>query len=231
MDVAVVLTAAGSGSRLGRDLPKALVPLGDRALVAHAAAALVAAVPTGRLAVLVVTAPAGSEAQVSAAVGEATAEAPVVVVTGRATRQGSVAAGLEVLGAYPEVTRVLVHDAARPRVPAAVVDRVLAALGAGHRAVVPGIPVTDTVKRVGTTPGAEGAEPVIETVPRGLLRAVQTPQGFDRSLLEQAHAAAAELAADEALAASDDAGLVERLGEQVWVVAGDERAAQITTVG
>ena len=87
--------------------------------------------------------------------------------------------------------------------------------------------MADTVKRVGAGDGL--AEPVLETLPRPALRAVQTPQGFDRALLERAHAAAAHVAHDEAVAASDDAGLVERLGEQVWVVPGDERCAKITT--
>ena len=102
----------------------------------------------------------------------------------------------------------------------------LAAVRSGHDAVVPGVPVVDTVKRVG--PGQD-ALPVTETVPRDELRAVQTPQGFARALLDRAHRAAAESADDESVAASDDAGLVERLGEQVWVVPGDERAAKITT--
>ena len=99
---------------------------------------------------------------------------------------------------------------------------------AGHRAVVPALPVTDTVKAVGA-PDAAGAEPVLATVDRAALRAVQTPQGFDRALLEAAHAAGAARAADEARAASDDAGLVEALGEQVWVVPGHDRALKITT--
>ena len=93
--------------------------------------------------------------------------------------------------------------------------------------MVPAVPVADTIKRVG--PGSGGAEPVLETVARATLRAVQTPQGFARALLERAHEAAAAHAHDEAVAASDDAGLVELLGEPVWVVAGDERAAKITT--
>ena len=89
------------------------------------------------------------------------------------------------------------------------------------------LPVTDTVKRVGTGDGT--GEPVLETVPRGALRAVQTPQGFVRDVLVAAHAAAVGSAHDEATAASDDAGLVEAQGVPVWVVEGDERARKVTT--
>lgn len=228
MSVAAVLVAAGSGSRLGHQLPKALVPLGGEPIVARAARGLATALCdlAEPWAVLVVTAPPAHVAEVRDAVERLELSVPAVVVAGRATRQGSVAAALEALAAY-DADVVLVHDAARPGVPSAVVGRVVDAVRSGHAAVVPAIPVADTVKRVG--PGVGGAEPVLETVDRATLRAVQTPQGFARALLERAHAAAAAHAHDEAVAASDDAGLVELLGEPVWVVAGDERAAKITT--
>jgi 2-C-methyl-D-erythritol 4-phosphate cytidylyltransferase len=119
-----------------------------------------------------------------------------------------------------------VHDAARPLAPPSLIARVIEAVLDGHPAVVPGLPVTDTVKQVRT---GGPVEPVLATVPRTDLRAVQTPQGFELALLLRAHATFAADAALEATAASDDAGLVERLGEPVWVVAGDERAAKITT--
>ncbi|WP_448631261.1 IspD/TarI family cytidylyltransferase [Cellulomonas soli] len=150
---------------------------------------------------------------------------PVTVVVGGASRQASVAAGLAVLP--PEVDVVLVHDAARPFAPPQLTACVLEAVRAGHRAVVPGLPVTDTVKRVGAADAL--GWPVEATVPREVLRAVQTPQGFDRALLDRAHGAASADADDESVAASDDAGLVERLGEPVWVVPGDERAGKVTT--
>jgi 2-C-methyl-D-erythritol 4-phosphate cytidylyltransferase len=227
--VAAVLVAAGSGSRLGMPVPKALVPLGGEPVVARAAHGLAAAFGglDKALAVLVVTAPPTHLAAVSDAVERLGLPVPTVVVAGGATRQASVAAALAALGPYPDTDVVLVHDAARPGVPPAVVERVVTAVRSGHGAVVPAVPVADTIKRVG--PGTGGAEPVLETVRRAELRAVQTPQGFTRALLERAHAAAAAHAADESVAASDDAGLVELLGEQVWVVAGDERAAKITT--
>lgn len=232
MSVAAVLTAAGSGARLGHRLPKALVPLGGEPLLLHAARRLLEARTTDddRVTTLVVTAPADHVDAVRALLGHLGGD--VVVVRGGATRQASVAAALDVLAARADVDVVLVHDAARPLVPPALVARVVEAVRAGHVAVVPGLPVTDTVKQVGAAVGAGDAPavaPVLRTVPRADLRAVQTPQGFDLATLLRAHAHGAEVAHDEALAASDDAGLVELLGEPVGVVEGHEDAAKITT--
>ncbi len=220
MTVAAVLVAAGSGSRLGHELPKAFVPLGGVPLVVHAARSLLA---SGEVSSLVVVVPADRTRDASTLL--AGLPCPVTVVAGGAARQASVAAGLAALPDETDV--VLVHDAARPFPPADLVGRVIDAVRAGHPAVVPALPVTDTVKRVG--PGDGAGEPVLETVPRGALRAVQTPQGFTRDVLVAAHAAAAGAARDEGTAASDDAGLVEAQGVPVWVVVGDERAAKITT--
>lgn len=208
------------------------MPLGGQSLVAHAAQNLLAARAAGddRVRVLVVTAPAFHLDSISRELAGLD-EVVLLVVAGGATRQASVAAGLAALDADPrasDVDVVLVHDAARPLAPPSLVVRVIEAVRDGHPAVVPGLPVTDTIKRVAPHRGVT-VEPVLETVPRAELRAVQTPQGFARDLLARAHAQGAEHAHDEALAASDDAGLVERLGEPVWVVAGDERAAKITT--
>ena len=208
------------------------MPLGGQSLVAHAARNLLAARAAGddRVRVLVVTAPAFHLDAIARELGELD-EVVLLVVAGGATRQASVAAGLAALDAderAADVDVVLVHDAARPLAPPSLVARVIEAVRDGHPAVVPGLPVTDTIKRVAPHRGVT-VEPVLETVPRAELRAVQTPQGFARELLLRAHAHGADDAHDEALAASDDAGLVERLGEPVWVVAGDERAAKITT--
>ncbi|MBT0993174.1 2-C-methyl-D-erythritol 4-phosphate cytidylyltransferase [Cellulomonas sp. DKR-3] len=234
MRVLAVLTAAGSGTRLGHALPKALVPLHEEPLVAHAARRLLAACPgpdgaaTRLVDELVVTAPADLVDAVRGAVAPVVADGVrLVVVPGGPTRQASVAAALAHLGDDDDAV-VLVHDAARPWAPPELVARVVAAVAAGHDAVVPGLPVTDTVKRVGPADVAH-AEPVRETVERSALRAVQTPQGFRLGLLRRAHDEAARHAHDERVAASDDAGLVERLGRPVWVVPGDERAAKITT--
>ena len=152
-----------------------------------------------------------------------------VVAGSPRSRQASVALGLAAaLVAVPQADVVIVHDAARALTPPEVTQRVVAAVRAGHEAVVPALPVTDTVKEVETRPAGE-PEPVVGTPRRDRLRAVQTPQGFETSVLVAAHRAGAERAGDEALAASDDAGLVEVCGGSVVVVAGDERAMKVTT--
>jgi 2-C-methyl-D-erythritol 4-phosphate cytidylyltransferase len=111
---------------------------------------------------------------------------------------------------------VLVHDAARPLTPPEVVDRVIAALRAGADGAVPALPVSDTVKRV----GPDGS--IAETLDRGALRAVQTPQGFPVAILREALAA-------HAGDASDCASMVEALGRDVVCVEGDELAFKVTT--
>ena len=137
----------------------------------------------------------------------------VTVVTGGATRQGSVLAALRSLP--PEVDTVLVHDAARPLAPVELIEAVAQAVADGAPAVVPGLPVTDTIKRV------DAGQRVVETPAREQLRAVQTPQGFARAVLEQAHRSAAA-------SVTDDAGLVELLGTPVLVVPGHPHAFKIT---
>jgi 2-C-methyl-D-erythritol 4-phosphate cytidylyltransferase len=201
------------------------VPLGGTPLVVHAATRLVEAGAT----VVVVTAPPAHLEALGRALAAADALLPprVTVVPGGPTRQASVAAGLATLpAAAPPV--VLVHDAARALAPVSLLVRVARAVGAGHDAVVPALPVTDTVVRV--LPTSDG-DPVRSagTVDRRDLRAVQTPQGFRRDVLERAHAAGASLAGDEATAASDDASLVAALGLDVVLVEGDARALKITT--
>ncbi|GGO87180.1 hypothetical protein GCM10012280_25070 [Wenjunlia tyrosinilytica] len=146
------------------------------------------------------------------------------VVAGGATRQESVRLGL---AALPEaVDTVLVHDAARPLVPVDMVDAVAEAVRAGAPAVVPGLPLADTVKQVEPAAGsAKGApEAVVGTPERALLRAVQTPQGFRRDILVKAH----ETVAATGEGATDDAGMVERLGTPVVVVPGHEEAFKVT---
>jgi 2-C-methyl-D-erythritol 4-phosphate cytidylyltransferase len=155
---------------------------------------------------IVVAVPAGCEESVAA-------ELSVLTVTGGATRQDSVRAALRALP--PETDIVLVHDAARPLAPVELIEAVAAAVRAGAPAVVPGLPVDDTVKRI------DSHARVVETPPRRFLRAIQTPQGFTRELLERAH----QLQAPEA---TDDAGLVELLGEPVLVIPGSPDAFKIT---
>jgi 2-C-methyl-D-erythritol 4-phosphate cytidylyltransferase len=206
MTVAAVLVAAGSGSRLGADLPKAFVQVAGRSLLEHALARFAADPRVGEI---VVVAPPGwvDRAKVLTA--------PATVVEGGAMRQQSVDLGVRALSPRAEV--VLVHDVARPFVPQQVIDRVLAALAGGADAVVPALPVTDTVKQI----APDGT--VLATIERARLVAVQTPQGFRRSALVAAHEAAPDTSA------SDDAALVEALGGAVVVVRGDEDAFKITT--
>lgn len=231
-----VLTAAGSGSRLGAGVPKALVPVGGVSLLRRAAAGLIA---SGAVSHVVVTAPAEEVDRFRAEL-EGLPDASAGAVAGRCggievvagsprSRQASVALGLAAaLAAVPQADVVIVHDAARALTPPEVTQRVVAAVRAGHEAVVPALPVTDTVKEVEVRRAGE-PEPVVGTPRRDRLRAVQTPQGFSTPVLVAAHRAGAERAGDEALAASDDAGLVEACGGSVVVVAGDERAMKVTT--
>jgi 2-C-methyl-D-erythritol 4-phosphate cytidylyltransferase len=208
MGVVAVVPAAGRGDRLGGEQPKAFRLLGGTPLLVHAVGALLASRYVERV---VVAAPADRLAEVSALFG-----ARVTAVPGGACRQDSVAAALAALPSDVDV--VLVHDAARPLVPVAVVDAVVAAVLAGAAAVVPVLPVVDTLKRV------DAAGLVAGTVPRAGTYAVQTPQGFRREVLAKAHAAA-----DPAEPATDDAGLVERLGIAVSTVPGSGDALKITT--
>jgi 2-C-methyl-D-erythritol 4-phosphate cytidylyltransferase len=201
-----IVAAAGSGLRLGADLPKALVPLAGRPLVCWAVETLRA----GGVAGIVVAVPAAEREAFAAVLGP-----DVLLVDGGATRTASVRAALA--AATPQADAVLVHDAARPLTPPEVVARVLTALAEGAPAVVPALPVVDTVVTV------DGDGVLTGVVPRTPLRRVQTPQGFDRGTLVAAYAA---LGQDEEL--TDDASVVRAAGTLVTTVAGDERAAKIT---
>ena len=204
-----IVAAAGSGSRLGADRPKALVPLGGRALVCWAVDALRA----GGVSDVVVAVPNHEHAAFATVL-----PLDVRLVAGGATRTASVRAALAAVGTSAD--GVLVHDAARPLTPPAVVARVLAALTAGARAVVPVLPVVDTTVVVGD----DGV--ITEAVPRGPLRRVQTPQGFHRATLVSAYAAV-DLAGDPA-GFTDDAAVVRAAGIPVATVEGHESAAKIT---
>lgn len=206
----VVVVAAGSGTRLGADRPKALVEVAGVTLLEHA---LVGATGSGAGHVVVV-APADHLAQTEGVVARVRTQAVVTVVPGGAERTDSVAAGLAALP--PGLDVVLVHDAARCLAPASLFERVTAAVRAGAAGAVPGLAVVDTIKVVDER-GAITATPA-----RASLRAVQTPQGFRADLLRAAHATGVQ--------ATDDAALVEALGHEVLVVEGDERALKVTTV-
>jgi 2-C-methyl-D-erythritol 4-phosphate cytidylyltransferase len=204
---AAVVPAAGRGERLGPDgPPKALRPVGGVPLLLHTVAALTAA---GSVGLVVVAAPGERLAEVRALLSGTGA----TVVAGGASRQASVGACLAALP--DDVDVVLVHDAARPFAPPAFIDSVAAAVRAGADAVLPVLPIVDTVKEV-------HGDLVTGTVDRGALRAAQTPQGFRRAVLAAAHAAAGTVDA------TDDAGLVEALGRPVTVIEGHPEAFKVT---
>ena len=217
-DTALIVVAAGSGTRLGRGVTKAFAEVAGAPILEHALRGL-AAVD----AALVVVVPTGFEADAASIAARAGVAARVVV--GGETRADSVAAGLDAAG---DARWVLVHDAARALTPAAQAERVIAALRAGASAVVPVLPVVDTIRAVTSAslePSAV-AEPdeLGPIVDRAELRAMQTPQGFDATLLRRAYAEA-----DARGASTDDAQLVQALGLPVAAVRGDELAFKITT--
>lgn len=230
MVVGAVLVAAGAGTRLGAQVPKALVPLGDRPLVAHAIAHLRATAVVGEI---VVTAPAGYGEQMRAAARSAlaaggTPDLPLppelhIIEGDFPSRQASVAAGLARLST-PDDGVVLVHDAARPLAPPAMMLRLVEAVRSGHDAVVPVVAVPDTIRMV----DAEDPTRAQGVVDRRDLRAVQTPQAFRAQVLRRAHAHGAGRAAEESGAATDDAALAEALSIPVHLIEGDRSAMKIT---
>ncbi|MFZ8981759.1 MAG: 2-C-methyl-D-erythritol 4-phosphate cytidylyltransferase [Candidatus Nanopelagicales bacterium] len=206
---AVIVPAAGRGERLGPGAPKALRTLAGQPILLHAVRNLATA---RGLDLIVVAVPEESCEEARALLQGI--DIPITIVSGGDTRQDSVARAL--LALPSEVDVVLVHDAARPLVPSEVVDRVVGAVRAGSRAVIPTLGVVDTVKEV------DGDGVVRATLDRARLQAVQTPQGFARDVLQRAHAAS------DGGDATDDAGMVERMGVIVQTVPGHEEAFKIT---
>jgi 2-C-methyl-D-erythritol 4-phosphate cytidylyltransferase len=207
-----VLVAAGRGERLGEDRPKAFTRLGELPLLAEPMRRLDESESVDGI---VVVAPPGWEEPTILLAEQIGASKVSACVAGGASRAESVRAGLDEVPADAAV--VLVHDAARPILPPEVVDRLLGALGEGFDGAVPGLPVSDTVKRT-----AGGV--VVETLARDELVAVQTPQAFVASVLRAAFAAS-----DDWSRATDCASLVEAAGGRVKVVVGDERLQKVTT--
>ena len=211
--IAVIVVAAGSGTRLGAPAPKAFVQVGGITLLGRS---LHSVLGMSEPAQVVVVAPAEfvADAEVIATDVAGVAAASVTVVAGGKTRQQSVLAGLRMVNAAVQV--VLVHDAARALTPSALFDRVVAEVDDRGHGVVPGLAVSDTIKRV------DALQDIVETVDRSALSAVQTPQGFPKDELLEAYARAT----DEA---TDDAALVSASGGRVSVVPGDPLAFKITT--
>ena len=210
-DTVAIVPAAGCGERLGAGLPKAFVELAGRTMLEHAVDALLGAGVVDRV---VAAIPADRVDRTAALFGDRAGNR-IVVVAGGPERSDSVRLALAAVG-EPEF--VLVHDAARPLTPSSLIHRVVAALREGMPAVVPALPLSDTVKAV----DANGV--VLGTPERAGLRAVQTPQGFQTAILLRAYRQAGVSAV-----ATDDAALVENLGVPVHTVAGDALAFKITT--
>jgi 2-C-methyl-D-erythritol 4-phosphate cytidylyltransferase len=216
--VAAVVPAAGSGRRLGAHGSKALVRLAGRPLLLHALADLEASHVVATIVVVAHPDQVDASAELVATAGLSKVAA---VVAGGPTRQASVALGLAALPPGPAY--VAVHDAARPLAGSGVVDELFAQLIRGGpdgvAGVVPGAPVTDTVRRV------DAEQRSLGVVDRDQLRAIQTPQLFDRAVLEEAHRRA-RMAGVEA---TDEAALVEWAGHAVRVVMGSAENLKITT--
>lgn len=207
-----LVVAAGSGSRVGGGEPKALLAIGGRSIVEVAVGAILSCDAIDEV---VVAAPPGSEEDVTAAL--AGLDRGIVVVTGGATRQASVAAALAAV--RPDARIVVVHDAARPFASPELFASVIEGVAAGADAMLPVLALTDTVKRI-----RDGA--VVGTEPRGELGLAQTPQACRADLLRAAHERAAEAEVDF----TDDAGLLEWAGAAVRIVPGEPGNFKITTL-
>jgi 2-C-methyl-D-erythritol 4-phosphate cytidylyltransferase len=206
MSTVAVVPAAGSGERLAAGAPKAFVNLTGRPMLEYALRGLR---DSGVVDDIVVAVPPNRTDQAKLVFG-----GDAVIVAGGADRTESVRLALAAVG---DAEFVLVHDAARALTPPSLIARVVAALQSGHAAVVPALPVNDTIKAV----DANGV--VLSTPERAGLRAVQTPQGFQTELLRRAYERAG------AGGFTDDASMVEMIGTQVQVVEGDPLAFKITT--
>lgn len=210
MSTWAVVVAAGSGERLAQAVPKAFAPLGGRPLLAESLERLDG---SEWIDALVVVVPDGWEEPAILLAEELGAGKVAQAVPGGETRVESVRLGV---AEVPEdAACIVVHDAARPLLPEAVLGRVLTALGEGWDGAVPGLAVADTIKRV------DGAA-VVETLPRDDLVAVQTPQAFVAGALRAA-------LAGDVVGATDCASLVERSGGRVKVVEGDRLLLKVTS--
>ncbi len=210
---AALVPAAGRGERLGPGEPKALREISGVPMLVYAVSALASA---RSIDLVVVAAPPRDVDSVAAMLSQQSFSDKVTVVAGGDTRQESVACALIALPLDVDV--VLVHDAARPLAPVELVSAVVASVRAGNPAVVPGLAVTDTIKEI------NNQGDVVATIDRNSLRAIQTPQGFNRELLQRAHA---QLDESQGIF-TDDAGLIEAMGVRVKVIEGHVEAMKIT---
>jgi 2-C-methyl-D-erythritol 4-phosphate cytidylyltransferase len=211
-DVGIIVVAAGRGTRFGGELPKQYQLLAGSPVLLHAIRPFAAHPEVGQIVVVLPPSDAAAPPQWLADI----AGARVILVAGGAERRDSVLAGLAALAA--DCSIVLIHDGARPFPSAAMIDGGIAAARQG-RSSVPAIPIGDTIKR------ADDFGRVLSTVDRRGLWSAQTPQAFPRRVLERGHAAAR----GEEFAPTDDAMLVERLGEPIELIPGSVRNLKITT--
>ena len=207
--VGLVLVAAGRGQRFGEETPKQFIFLHGIPLYLHALRQLA---PVARQVAVVV--PPDWKDRVERQLDQQTLPTELMVVVGGAQRQDSVAAGLKVLSAENRI--ILVHDAARPNISSELIERVVKGT-LRHQACVPALPISETVKEV-----QQGK--IVRTLDRDELRLIQTPQGFEFSLLQRA----LDQARRSELVATDEATLVERMGAVVHVVEGEKQNLKVT---
>lgn len=210
-DVGVVIVASGSGSRVGGDELKQFRWVAGKPMLLHSVQTFMARPEVGTVVCVLPQAYAGDPPPW---LFQCDVDRLLVSIGGR-TRSESVANGLDDLPDEAQV--VLVHDAARPLVDSATIERVIAAARLGEGAIA-ALPLTDTLKEV----DEEGR--IVRTVNRDRLWRAQTPQGFPRQMIVDAHRRARR----ERVVATDDAALCERLGLPVRVVRGSERALKVT---
>ena len=200
---AAIIAGAGMGHRLGAEIPKALIQIQGITLLERAFTSLSKVVDE-----IIITAPEGYEEQFKTIVGQS-----AEVITGGVLRSDSIRVALKALS--PSVESVLIHDAARALASSALAARVLGDVQSGQSAVIPVLKVIDTIKEI----DRDGF--VRATPDRSSLVAAQTPQGFNRQVLERAHSASDD--------ATDDAALVEAIGVKVKTIEGEASAFKITT--
>lgn len=238
--VGIVITAAGSGTRLGYGAPKALVPLATEGVLGDDtslfAVALRQAASISGVHLIVVTAPELEIESISAVARSLGLSVPVRVVAGSLSRQASVHAGLIALAVEGFGERnddvVLVHDAARALAPTEMMDRVVTAVHAGSAAVIPALAVSDTIKLVAPNvlpDPSTGRQRIVGSADRTAMRIVQTPQGFPWRVLWDAHERFSDRGLNETTAATDDSTIAQWAGYEVDCVEGDDLAIKVTT--
>ena len=216
--IVAILPAAGLGTRMGADTPKQFLEL-DGVPIVILSLRRIAACPL--ISEIIVATRAENLQPLQARISQEKFKQPVRVVKGADSRQGSVAAALQLVNNDTEL--VLVHDAVRPFVTVEQLTRVIEQARC-HKAAILGIPAMDTVKEVKRASLPEDVALITATIPRERVVLAQTPQVFETQLLKQAFAEAQS----DGLNASDEAGLIERLGYDVFVVQGSERNIKIT---